>query len=280
MVKNYNCISLKNSLIVLLFFITFQGFSQDSLLLRGKFSDFSVDNIGNVYTVVKKDTLFKYSATSVMPNYNYVNSSLGDITQIDTSNPLQIIVLHGDVSTLVFLDVTLREVQRIRLPGIGIYSNPVAFAQNADGTIWVYDDVNASVVRVNSSGNQIDKSLSLIQQLDFVPEISQMQSNNEYIVLLDKENGFIVLDQFAELIDFMPQKNKEYFQLINKHIAYKEDHSLRLLPIELAGINTVDGFELDSSEFRIHKEFIYQKTKQGISKTKMITEEKEAVGNE
>ena len=247
------------------------SYSQDSLLLPGKFTTFSVDNLGNSYTVVKKDTLFKYSKTNVMQNYNYVNSSLGEIDQIDASNPLQLIVLHNDVSTLVFLDVTLREVRRIRLQNVQIFSNPIAFAQNADGTIWVFDDVNASIVRLNPDGEQIDKSLSLIQQLDFVPEVANMQANNEYIILHDEDRGFIVLDQFAEFIKYMPMQDVSHFELVNNHILFSTttNNQLQAVALTIAGVQTIPGVQLQSDQFKIQQEKLYQLTEKGIYKSSL-----------
>lgn len=265
--------SLKAKL--LLFFILFSSlsFSQDSLIIPGHFTDFSIDNLGNIYTVANKDTLFKYSKTEVMHNYKYVNSSLGEISKIDSSNPMQIIVLHDQVSTLVFLDVTLREIQRIQLPGLQIFSKPIAFAQNADGSIWLYDDVNASIIRINSMGEELDKSLSLIQQLGFVPTVSQMQANNQYIVLHDKQKGFIILDQFGEFIKFIPRKNVSDFQLIYKHIALPLNGQLKLQSIEVAGIRPLKGVTVNKKQFLIYKNYLYQLSSKGITKSSLVTEQ-------
>ena len=66
---------------------------------------FTTDNIENTY-LIKGNTIEKFWANGTLQN-KYSSKVYGEVTFVDTQNPLQILVYYPDVTRIVFLDNTL-----------------------------------------------------------------------------------------------------------------------------------------------------------------------------
>ena len=235
MVKNLRLSSFSIALLLYLGLANIAQAQKDSLLLKGNFSHIATDQLNSLYTVTKQDTLKRYNASTALFEYEYSNSRLGKISAVDVSNPLQLIVAYNDFSTLVLLDVTLREIAQVRLPELQIFNQHIAFAQNNDDTAWLYDELNAQLVRFTINGEIVSRNQSLINEVNFVPEVSQMQSNANTILLVCPQKGFIVCDQFGEFNKFIPYSEFESVQLVKDHLIIKSNNELILYPIDGIG---------------------------------------------
>jgi len=219
MVRTSSLKPLKNSfLILLLLGFGFNSFSQNIDYI-------ALDNLGNTYTVSQTDTLSKYLPSGSL-SYIYSNKSLGKIGAINTQNPLKILASHPGLSTLVVLDVTLRETGRIFLPDIGIFSDSVAFCLSVENNIYIYDDFEQQVVLVTEDGTEISRGPSLIQEVDYPPRVSSMAFSRNTLFLNDPEKGVLMLDQFGKYIKTIPVKGIEHFQVFGDTLYYLENNEL------------------------------------------------------
>lgn len=230
----------------------------DSLLLNGK--TVTIDHLGNAYQLIKRDTLQKQTFTKNQRQYNYSNMRLGEIHSYNTQNPFRIIASHSEFSTLVFLDNTLRETNRIFLPDVEIYTSPVAYAQANDNSIWLYDDMNAQLLRVNEKGTILSKTIPLIQHINFVPEVQEMQTNDEYIILADNTNGLIICDQFGTYIQTLKANNVQNWQ-IGKNILYiQQNNTIFEYDIQLLTKKEIYQFKEDeASIFKISPNIYFKR---------------------
>ena len=108
-----------------------------------------LDQYGFIYNV-EKDNLIKYDSTG-NPLYNYSNKLLGDITQIDISNPLRPLLFYKDQGVILALDNTLsQQKSQISLNELGLYQTNCISNSNFDNGIWLYDfDVN-EIIKINN----------------------------------------------------------------------------------------------------------------------------------
>lgn len=198
----------------------------DSLVVSGNFSSFSVDHLGTIYTIENQNRLVKHSKKENLPSYQYSQKRYGTISSIDVSNPMKILVAYDDVSTIVVLDNTLKENQSIYLPDIDLYPSHIAFAQNDDLSIWIYDDNNIELIRINNQGQKIASTTAFIQELGFVPQIKEIKTNQDYTILFDVEHGFIICDQFGNYLKQIPIDHISHWQLARQAIFYKKNEEL------------------------------------------------------
>lgn len=215
------------SFIVTLFFMCLCALAftqEDKLLISGQFSSYAVDHLGTIYTIENQTRLVKHSQKKNLPSYEYSQKRNGKISAIDVSNPMKVLVAYNDLSTIVVLDNTLKENQSIYLPDLDLYPLNIAFAQNDDLSIWVFDDNNIELIRINSRGQKVTSTTAFIQELGFVPQIENIQANANYTVLFDTKQGFIVCDQFGNYLKNLPVKNIKHWQLVGEAILYQKEN--------------------------------------------------------
>ena len=107
-----------------------------------------IDQYGFIYDI-EKDNLIKYDSQG-NELYNYSNKLLGEITQIDISNPLRPLLFYKDQGIILALDNTLsQQKSQISLNELGLYQTNCISNSNFDNGIWLYDlDVN-EIIKIN-----------------------------------------------------------------------------------------------------------------------------------
>ncbi len=245
------------------------GIAQETTVkqvLEGEFTHFTADVLENIYVIEAEDSLFKYvsNPSKNIQQYYYSNASLGPIDGIDASNSLKLIISHSELSTLILLDVTLRQTERIYLPDVGIFSNPVAFCMAYDNSIWIFDDSEVSLVRVNYDGERNFQSQSLIQVLGFVPIVESMQFVGQYLVLHDEERGFIVCDQFGNFIRLIPELDVDHYQLTEKSLLVLSEQEIVQIPLKGVGRTKLGELPDGALSFYLKSNKLWYHTKEGI----------------
>ena len=159
-----------------------------------------IDQYGFIYNI-EKDNLIKYDSEGGIL-YNYSNKLLGDITQIDISNPLRPLLFYKDQGVILALDNTLsQQKSQISLNELGLYQTNCISNSNFDNGIWLYDlDVN-EIIKINyyseigyKSGN-----LSVILPNMDIP-ILNLKEKNRLLYATTREKIF-VFDQFGSLLN-------------------------------------------------------------------------------
>ena len=72
--------------------------------IEGNIVDFTVDNLGNIYTISSNNQLRKLNANGEqIAVYNDIRR-YGSIYSLDASNPLKLLLYHKNFGTIVILD--------------------------------------------------------------------------------------------------------------------------------------------------------------------------------
>ncbi len=128
--------------LILLYLISFSVFAQDqisaSLIQQDslKADQFiSKDNFGTVY-YTNDNALIRQTETE---QTSYSNVQLGNITSINTYNPLKINVFYADFNTLIILDNRLAEVLKTDFNTLSDYKNVSHVTTGFDSTVWLFN---------------------------------------------------------------------------------------------------------------------------------------------
>ena len=106
---------------------------------------FATDNIGQLYSV-EGDMLKRFNQEGKL-QYNYNNKTFGNISFVDPTNPLRVVVFYKELSQVVFLDNTLAEHGTpISLSELGYDQTTVLCASQNNG-IWLFDQVDFDYAR-------------------------------------------------------------------------------------------------------------------------------------
>ncbi len=147
---------------------------QDSVALK---ADLFVgyDNYNSLY-FVKNNTLNKRSKEQTI---SYADMSLGTIESVDIINPLKVLVYYANFNTVVLLDNTLNEIERINFNEVDGFANIESVSMAISNSLWVFNKDNQQLELFNyRSGQRI-----LISQPISGNIISQDSSFNFYFLL-------------------------------------------------------------------------------------------------
>lgn len=167
--------------------------------LNGNFSDFSVDNFNNIYAVhAASGAIVKYNAHGDSVGVYNNLKNYGKLSFIDASNPLKIIFYYKEYLTIVLTDRFLNVTGTINLQKSGILQAAcVAFSY--DNNIWIYDDANAKIKKIDNQGTVLFES----NDLRFLPEPPVMPQalidDNNILYLYDTQKGWYFFNYFGSL---------------------------------------------------------------------------------
>lgn len=184
---------------------------------------FKLDKLGSFY-FVNQNVLTKTDGNlKVLCTWD--NDFYGDISFVDVSDPLKILMYYSDFNTLLFLDKYLTELRDpVSLDDINIYnSGPIAAAQQ--GGFWVYNYQNSQIMRVDQNLNVAQKGVNLYSQIKD-SEIKEILVSTDYILLQTNNQNIIVLDKFANFYTRLVLKYDTPISLDNEKIFYIQDKSL------------------------------------------------------
>ncbi|MCE3278162.1 MAG: hypothetical protein K0S44_353 [Bacteroidetes bacterium] len=252
---------------ICLIFISFKTFSQGKFKLfttiETEADFFTTDNQSNVY-VVKKDELIKYNKSGKLL-YKFSNKNFGDISYVDASNMLRLLVYYKDFSQAVFLDNTLS------LNGEPISFDKIGFQQvglvctSFNNGMWIFNQQNFSLTQLNTSyevSHQTDNLHNLLN-IELQPTIIMEKDNRVYIN--NPATGILIFDIYGTYYKTIPVKNTKEFQVIGDWVYYRIENNIKAYNIKTTEESEFNVPTSDFSGFRLEVEFLFLHTPKGIS---------------
>tara|TARA_Y200000002_G_C22685763_1_gene665941 strand:- start:3040 stop:3876 length:837 start_codon:yes stop_codon:yes gene_type:complete len=202
-----------------------QQSSKYNLLEFPKNNQIEIDQYGYFY-VIDQDNLIKYDSEG-HTLYHYSNKLLGNIDQIDISNPLRPLLFYKDQGLIIVLDNTLsQQKEPISLNELGLYQTSCIANSNFDNGIWLYDiDVN-EIIKINhlSLVNYRSGNLSvLIPNMEF-PILNLKEKNRKLYVVT--RNKIFVMDQFGSLLSVITLSAEKGLIIKEKNIITYDGNAI------------------------------------------------------
>lgn len=186
-------------------------------IMKGDIVDFTVDNLDNLYVLNSRNQVKKFNANGDSAGvYNDVRK-FGQASLIDVSNPLKVLLYYKDFATVVMLDRFLNAVNVADLRKQGILQAK-AIGQSYDNKIWVYDELEAKLKKIDEDGKLLqatpDFRLLLSQSLAPV----KISDENKYVYIYDPLKGVYVFDYFGTLKNGILIQGWQNFKVAGKYI--------------------------------------------------------------
>lgn len=202
-----------------------QQSSKYKLLEVPKNNQIEIDQYGYFY-IIDQDNLIKYDSEG-HTLYHYSNKLLGNIDQIDISNPLRPLLFYKDQGLIIVLDNTLsQQKEPISLNELGLYQTNCIANSNFDNGIWLYDiDVN-EIIKINhlSEVNYRSGNLSvLIPNMEF-PILNLKEKNRKLYVVT--RNKIFVMDQFGSLLSVITLSAEKGLIIKEKNIITYDGNAI------------------------------------------------------
>jgi hypothetical protein len=189
--------------------------------IRGDIVDFAVDNLGNIYLLSSENRLKKLSpAGDSLAVYNDVRK-YGKVSEIDVTNPLKILLYYKEFATIVMVDRFLNTVNSIDLRKLNIFQAP-SIGLAYDNSVWVFDDLEAKLKRINDDGTLIDQTTDMRQLFDSVPEPSAIFDQSGFVYLYDSTKGVYIFDHYGALQRHVRLQGWIDFSVIDKNLLGRD----------------------------------------------------------
>jgi hypothetical protein len=183
-----------------------------------------VDELGNAYIVRNDNTLVRYSETGDSST-NFKSISNGDLTYIDVTNPLRILLYYPNFGKLVLLDKMLSLKNELNLRTQNVINSNV-IATSADANLWVYDQFNATLNKIDMQLNYIIHGNDLRQQLTVIPTPVLLCERERKVYMSDTTQGILVFDQYGSYINTLSILGITQFQIIGAQLIYRKANKL------------------------------------------------------
>ena len=181
---------------------------------------FTSDNQGNVY-VVKGNELSKYDKTG-KALYKYSDKSFGNISYVDASNMLRVLIFYKDFLQVVLLDNTLSITgDPISLETIGFQQTQLVCSSHNNG-IWIYDQQNFEMLRFDQTVTKTQQTGNLTAVLNVELQPNFLLEYDNKVYLNNPGSGILIFDVYGTYFKTIPVKNAAAFQPIGDWVYYME----------------------------------------------------------
>jgi hypothetical protein len=236
---------IKHIFFALAFFYASQSFAdgdtalhlQQTKFIAANFTDFYADNLGNIYCITPDNQVKKINTNGdSLAVFNDVKQ-YGKIFSIDVTNPLKILVYYKDFSSILILDRFLNTIAVIDLRQSNILEAR-AVAGSYDGNIWVFDELDAKIKKLDYNGNILLQSADfrLLFSDNFSP--SKIIDNNSGLFLYDPKQGWKMFD---------------YYGGFKKNILYTDWKDVQVSDNILSGRDSTTIFYAQTSSWQFSK---------------------------
>lgn len=196
--------------------------------IRGEIKDFSTDNLGNLYLLTATNQIKKVNETGdSIAVYNDVRQ-YGKIYSVDAANPLKVLVYYRDFSTVVILNRLLNVRTAIDLRKQNILQ-VTAITSSYDNNIWLYDELDSKLKKIDDNGNVLLESTDFRQIFDSVPSPTIMYDRDGQLYLYDPKKGLMVFDYYGANKNNFKILHLSDLQVIDKNTITARDNSHILL---------------------------------------------------
>ncbi len=242
-------------LIIALAFVSSSVYAQAKSSFPSKTDFFQLDLLGQLY-FVNGSELKKYSKDAVLLN-TFSNLYLGDITSLDVSDPMNILLYYDDNNQIILLDNQLAvKNSPIDLSELG-YEQASLVCLSYNNGFWLFDPISQALIRFNNLLDETDNSGNILNVTGYQIQPVQLIERDNQVILRDNKYGIFVFDRFGNYIKRIPFVNiDDLYIRSGQWQILKNDTNLFFNPLTMQ-IDTIPLLYNNVNEIRINKNRIY-----------------------
>ncbi len=180
-------------------------------------SSFAVGNLGELFIINTDNQLKKLDEKGDSVGVFNQVSKFGKLSYVVAQNPWKTLLFYQNFSTIVILDKYLNIINSINLRNKYIL-RAKAITNSYDNNIWVYDEQESKLKKINESGDILSETVDFRNLFDEVPTPKKMIDYEGFVYLYDPENGFYIFDYYGSFKKKLPFKGWTDFSVIGKSI--------------------------------------------------------------
>lgn len=218
-------------------------------------SAFTTDHLGNSY-LFSGNLLEKYDGDGNLLK-NFSNKNLGNITSLDASNPLKVLLFYKSFQQILLLDNMFSPSgNSILLDALGYNQTSLACSSNDNG-FWIFSQQNSELIR-------FDQNLQKTQQTGNISQLTGTEINPDFLTeqynkvfLNDSAKGILVFDIYGTYNKTIPLKGLPHFQIFNDELIYFKDGKLKSYTMKTLEEGEISLPDANISDVRTEKEKLY-----------------------
>jgi hypothetical protein len=202
------------------------------------------DPLGFIYAVDEQEIIKHDAKGKILSRFSTRN--YGNITSVDVSNPLKIILFFKDFSAMLILDNMLNPSgEIIALENIGV-PRAGGVCRAFDNGFWIFDTDKIQLQRFSNSNEIISQSGNL-NQLIFNPiKLKDIKEANNKVYLLNQDSCLFQFDIFGTYLKTIKLKENQKIQIKESKILTWSSNKIYILDEK-----SLLQQEIDFSEFKI-----------------------------
>jgi len=193
-----------------------------------------VDELQQLYTLERNNTLIKFDKEGKQL-FEYSDNTLGAINVLDVSNPLQILVFHKDFQTLKIFDRTLTLNTQIDLNRLNLFEVKAVASAN-DNRVWVFDELNQELLKINKVGQVQGRNNDLRLRLESNATPYRMIEFQNTVYMFDKKHGILIFNAFGEYVSQRTFPHGDSFTYLQGNLFFKTEEGLNIYDLKEGGI--------------------------------------------
>lgn len=226
-----------NPIIMIYFLLLNINAQSQSIEFKGK--TFTTDQTGSYYEIYANQ-IIKIGKNG-QRQFTYSNNILGEISSVDVSNPMKIVVFFRDFSKIVVLDNTLTEQGGVLdLNEVSLEETSLVCTSYNNG-IWYYNPLKFQLTRLEHATKNVNSSANISNILNKNIQPNFLVEFNNKLYLNDPINGVLVFDIYGTYLKTIPIFGLTTFQVKEKYLLYVNQEGQ---------IETYDFFTLEKSIYK------------------------------
>lgn len=220
---------------------------KDSTVIDAK-TIFGIDSFETLYYSTENNSFHKKTKDTII---SYANFQLGEITSVNTFNPLKINLFYKDFNTVVILDNRLAEISKIDFNTIQPYKNVSFVTSGFNKTLWVFN-ADFQYLELYDYNNKKVK----LKTMPVQSRVLDLTSDYNYCYLLT-ENFLYIYNYFGSLIRKIKNTGYEKLAFNEAHILLKKTNSLFILKKNKSEIHPVKHPKMLIKQFLVTNQTVY-----------------------
>ena len=194
-------------------------------VISGDIVAFTVDNLDNIYLLGSTNQVKKINANGdSVAIFNDVKK-FGQASLIDVSNPLKVLLYYRDFATIVVLDRLLNVRNTIDLRKQNILQVR-AIGQSYDNKIWVYDEVENNLKKIDEDGKLLQETPDFRQLFGDALSPQKIFDHDQFVYLYDSSKAVFVFDYYGALKNKILISGWHNFKVAGKYIFGSANNKL------------------------------------------------------
>jgi hypothetical protein len=172
-------------------------------IIKGSYSNFNVDNLDNIYMVTAGNQLKKINGNGDSVGVFNDVKRYGNVSSIDVSNPLKVLLYYKNFATVVALDrfLNIRNTINLRKKNIFFVQS---IATSYDNNLWLFDEQDFKLKKISDAGKLLQETTDFRMLFDSVPSPTQLTDKDNFIYLYDPQKGCYIFDYYGSFKNRLP----------------------------------------------------------------------------